>query len=522
MFVARAQAADPTFSLTDDNATAVAAICRRLDGLPLAIELAAARIRLLPPEALLPRLNHSLSVLRSGARDLPARQRTLRETIAWSYDLLSPDEQALVRSLSRFVGGWTFAAAEAVANPTGTIDLLEGLNGLVERGLIRQADRQGSEPRFAMLETIREFGQEQLTEQGEDAETSASHAHHFTAFAEQAEPAIFGPGEPVWLDRCELESGNLTAALAWSATHDPEPGFRIAGALWWYWHTRAGLGRGRTEIEPLLVRCAGIPPLRIAKAKRTVGLLATFQPDYPTARTMLVESERLFADLGNDAEVARTRAHRGILELYATASTESTDLLRDALTVFQAQHNRLWEGFALFFLGVAAEFIQPNRDRAIALHQEALSVMREVNFPSGIAMVLGNLGELLLAQGRVPEAAEAIAESLVRRHALRDRFGLPQQLEGLGRVAAAQGNAAHALRLWAAADRIRREIGTEISQAYRKEHAQFRNALELAVGADCAAELWAAGRRLTVTEAVADALAVIGRTLHEDLSAVAT
>jgi predicted ATPase len=313
LFVERAQAVDPGFMLTEENASVTAAICRRLDGLPLAIELAAARVRLLPPETLLTRLERSLPMLTSGARDAPARQRNLRDTIAWSYDLLPALDQALLRRLSVFVGGWTLEAAEAVANPDGALDVLEGLGNLVERSLVRRVDEGGGAPRFGLLETIREFGLERLADSGEENALRQHHAEHFAAFAEQAEHHFFAPGERLWLDRCEAESGNFAAALTWSAALDPEPGLRMAGALWWYWHSRAGLSRGRNEIEPLLVRTAEAPPLIAAKANRTLGMLATFQPDYPAARAALSESQCLFSQLGQEQEAARTLLCQGIL-----------------------------------------------------------------------------------------------------------------------------------------------------------------------------------------------------------------
>ena len=348
LFVERAQAVDPGFALTEENASATAAICRRLDGLPLAIELAAARVRLLPPEALLTRLERSLPLLTSGARDAPARQRTLRDTIAWSHDLLPPTDQALLRRLSVFVGGWTLEAAEAVANPDGDSGCAGGTRepGRAEPGAAGR--RGGGEPRFGLLETIREFGLERLAESGEEDGIRQHHAEYFATFAEHAEQQFFAPGERIWLDRCEVESGNLTAALIWSAAHDPEPGLRMAGSLWWYWHSRAGLSRGRNEIEPLLVRTAEAPPLIAAKANRTLGMLATFQPDYPAARAALAESQCLFSRLGQEQEAARTLLCQGIVELHASGASESTELLQTGLAQVRVLRDRVWEGIALF------------------------------------------------------------------------------------------------------------------------------------------------------------------------------
>ncbi|MCC2628276.1 MAG: adenylate/guanylate cyclase protein [Thermomicrobiales bacterium] len=513
LFVERAQAADPGFTLTNENASATAAICRRLDGLPLAIELAAARVRLLTPEALLTRLERSLPFLTSGARDAPARQRTLRDTIAWSHDLLPSDDQALLRRLSVFVGGWTLEAAEAVTNPDGSLDVLEGLGSLVERSLVRRADEARAEPRFGMLETIREFGLEQLTDTGEDDAIRQGHAEHFAAFAELAEPQFFAPGERTWLDRCEEESGNLTAALVWSVAHDPVPGLRIAGSLWWYWHTRAGLGLGRAEVERVLRRSEHAPSHLVAKATRTLGQLALFQSDYETAHAAFRDSQRRFNDLGDTAEANRIGFLLGVLAQQSGASAESEQMMRDALVGFRQHGERMWEGLCLHFLGNSASGISSattRRDvqRAEAFYRDALSVLREVGFPSGVATTLGNLGEVLLEQGRVDEAEATIRESLALRVAVHNRHGSPQQLQSLARVAAGKGDAERATRLWAAGDQLRRDLGADVPQASREAHERFVRSLEERLGPEQFAMAWAAGQRLTLERAVAEALTV--------------
>jgi predicted ATPase len=241
LFVERAQAADPRFALTDANAAALADACRHLDGLPLAIELAAARVNVLSPTALVHRLTHRLALLAAGARDQPERQRTMRTTIAWSYDLLAPEEQALFRRLGVFRGGCTLEAAEAVAAAAGDLglDVLEGISSLVDKSLLRRVDDAGDEPRFGMLETIREFGGERLTESGEREDVQRRHLLWYTALAEAAEPELRGARQGVWLRRLEAEHDNIRAALGWAvAAPGAEPGeqgLRLAGALWGFW-----------------------------------------------------------------------------------------------------------------------------------------------------------------------------------------------------------------------------------------------------------------------------------------------
>jgi predicted ATPase/class 3 adenylate cyclase len=506
LFVERAQAADPAFTLREENAAAVAAVCRRLDGLPLAIELAAARVRLLPPEALLTRLERSLPLLTTGARDAPARQHTLRDTIAWSYDLLRAEEQILLRRLSVFVGGWTFEAAEAVTNPDGNLDVLEGLGNLVERSLVRRVDEGSGEPRFGMLETIREFGIEQLAGSGEEEGIRQCHAEYFAAFAEEAEPHFFAPGERLWLDRCESESGNLTAALTWSAAHDPEPGLRMAGSLWWYWHTRAGLSLGRSEVERLLKQSKDAPPLLVAKAKRTLGQLALFQPDYPMAHEAFRHSYDLFTDLGAERNANLTAFYLGVLSQQSGGSADGKEMMRNALLGFRKHGERMWEGVALFFLGIYAANTEHDLHRAESHFREALPVLREVGFQSGVAMTLGNLGETLLDQGRIAEAEDAIRESLALRISLRDRYGSPEQLQSLARVAAVKDDAERAARLWAAGDQLRRDLGADVASASREAHERFARSLKERLGPEQFTEAWAAGQDLTLEQAVAEAL----------------
>ena len=306
LFVDRAQAAKPGFTLSEDNARAVVEIVRRLDGLPLALELAAARMTILSPAALLRRLDRRLPLLSGGALDLPARQRTLRDTIAWSYDLLRPPEQALFRRLAVFAGGWTLEAA-AVGGATGDseIDVLEGLTSLADQSLVHEVDQPDGEPRFGMLETVREFALERLAAEGEEFWVRQRHAEHFAAFAESAEPLLLGAEELTWLDRCEVEIANLREATNWSAANKPAPGLRIAASLWWFWRARGGLSVGRAEVDRALRQIEGVSVTLVAKAWRTLGFIAMFQLDEAVAQMALEKSQRLFDGARDDAEAQR-------------------------------------------------------------------------------------------------------------------------------------------------------------------------------------------------------------------------
>jgi predicted ATPase/class 3 adenylate cyclase len=266
LFTQRAQAVRPDFSLTPENASVIAQICARLDGLPLAIELAAARTRLLGPEALLARMSDRLGVLSGGPRDLPARQQTLRNTIAWSYDLLDPVKQRLFRSLAVFAGGWTLEAAEAVWGSPRQAGFLDALAPLVDHSLILRAEA-GDEDRFAMLETIREFALERLSADGELADVSARHARFYAEFAQAHMAELIGPGKAQWRARLELELDNLRAALTWIVRSGPaELGLALGASLWNYWRLRGDVGEGRRWLQDLLrMRGAMVPSIARAK-----------------------------------------------------------------------------------------------------------------------------------------------------------------------------------------------------------------------------------------------------------------
>jgi len=305
LFARRVRAARPDFALTPENAATVAAICRRLDGLPLALELAAAQSKLLPPAALLARLERSLDVLTGRARDLPERHRTLRDTLTWSYDLLDPDEQALFRRLAVFAGGCTLDAADAVcvvstdsAPVVGGGDMFTALNALVDQSLARLAEPAGEEPRLMMLETIREYALEHLTASGEESEVRRLHAAHYLALAEAVEPLLLGPQQVAWLARLERERDNLRAALRWAwESGEMELGLRIAGALWRFWHLHGYVSEGRGWLDALLARGdadgGATPTTARAKGIRIAGSLAFFQGDYERAWTLYGNSKRL-------------------------------------------------------------------------------------------------------------------------------------------------------------------------------------------------------------------------------------
>jgi predicted ATPase/class 3 adenylate cyclase len=332
LFVARAQDARPSFALTDESAPVVAEICRRLDGLPLALELAAARVRLLPPRALLARLDRRLPILTDGPRDLPARQRTLRDTIGWSYGLLTDDERLVFRLLGVFVGGCTLDAVEAVC--TANLNVLDTMASLADKSLVRQSFANG-EPRFSLLETIREYSLEQLEAAGEADDARRRHADVFLAMVERADPHLIGADQVTWLDRLEVEHGNLIAALTWARdgqalgdrTESGFPaalaGLRIAGGLHWYWWLGGRVGEGRRWLAEALDWDIGVggPPAR-ARALYAAGTLALIQGAYREAERLLDDGFQLGQSLDDLVTAGRCLTYRGIVEAYFHESGE--------------------------------------------------------------------------------------------------------------------------------------------------------------------------------------------------------
>ena len=329
LFVHRAQSARPDFALTDANADAVAAICRRLDGLPLAIELAAARIPVLPPHALLARLEPRLPLLTGGPRDAPVRLRTMRDAIAWSYDLLAPPEQALFRRLAIFAGGCTLDAAETVAGGDG---VLEGVSSLVASSMLRQEAPPGGEPRYLMLETLREFGLEQLETAGEVAETRRRHAAHYLALVERWSPDPALPGEKHRLAAIAAEDDNVRLALAWLDTHDEADGLlRLAGSLFEFWFALGRYGEGRRWLGRALGRTERAAPAVSARALMTASALARYQGDFAEATRLLDVALPLARDHGTAGQLVTALLNSGLLayhqEHYAAAETRLAEAL---------------------------------------------------------------------------------------------------------------------------------------------------------------------------------------------------
>ena len=350
LFLQRAQAVKPDFQITNANARAIAEICARLDGLPLAIELAASRVKLLPPQALLARLSQLLQVLTSAAPDVPARQQTLRNTIAWSYDLLTTEEQRLFRRLSVFGGGCTLEALEAICaslgEGDGIVPVLDGVASLIDKSLLQQTEQEGEMPRFVMLETIREYGLECLTASGEMELTRRAHAAYFLRLAEEMAPKLVGPQQAAWLGRLEREHDNLRAAMEWLLEREEaEMALRLGGALWGFWGIRNHANEGRQWMERTLSSRGQVRASVRAKALIGLGVLVFFlQGDYDRAQELCRESLALFREVGDKPGIAMSLSELGMIELWRSNYAAACSLAEEALTLWRelgAKNNML-------------------------------------------------------------------------------------------------------------------------------------------------------------------------------------
>lgn len=441
LFTQRARAVNDSFAVTHDNAPAVAEICNRLDGLPLAIELAAARTKLFPPQALLQRLSNRLNLLTGGPSDRPARQQTIRGTIDWSYTLLTHEEQTLFARLSVFAGGCTFEAAEAVCNPEGDLDLLEGMTSQVDKSMLRQ--KGVHEPQFVMLETVREYAREKLAERGEERKGRDWHLTFFRDLAEAANREIHGPDQLPWCLRLETERDNLRAALDWAMESGRvEDGMRLAGALSWFWYARGHWSEARERLTLLLsypVADTATKTVARATALYGAGLLAGMQGDIDIAEPLMREAIALGAELGEGGAHVQARACAVLAYLLQQHGRREVDRLsEEGLRVARASGDRWAEGIAHTAAGMHAQSAG-QLDAARRHHEEALAIFRELGDTLFVSAELSNLGNVAWQQGDFATARAQIEESLAMARAIGMKRDLAEALLNLGRIPLEQG-----------------------------------------------------------------------------------
>lgn len=595
LFIERAQAIHPTFQMTLSNLQAVASICQRLDGLPLAIELAAAHSKLLPPHMLLARLEHRLDGLTSPLRDLPARQHTLRDTLAWSYNLLTPEEQRLFRHLSVFVNGCTLQAAEAICGTEErTLPVLNGIASLLDKSLLQcRAQGEGQAPRLTQLETIREYGWERLVAHGESLSVQHAHAAYYLALAEEAEPGPSGPGQEEWLARREGEHGNLQAAWQWFIKHDEtEMALRLGAALWRFWWLRGHINEGRDALECMLSMEGDARSHHRAKALVGAGLLAIIQSDYEQGERYCRTALALFEEQGMPQgrvecfcvlgylesqrhHYAQARAvseeglalsrqindawgiafclsiaivadlHQGNYLRACTLGEEDVQLARRSGDLWNLALSLWLLGQAWLFQGEYAQahiyleecealcrkigdkrkralallslshiaHLQGARAAAVQMTEESLSNYRDVGDLQGIGAALSSLGWLAFRQGNVETARRHYEESLEVLRCEPPRLRA-LSLAGLAEVAAEQGHATWAARLWGAAERLLQSATAVLPSVLRPDYERLLAATRTQLGEAAFTAAWSEGQRMTI-EQVLTAQGSVGRSSRQ-------
>ena len=469
LFVQRAQALRPGFQLTSANAPAVAELCARLDGLPLAIELAAARVKLLSPQAMLTRLGRRLSLLTDGARDLPARQQTLRSTIDWSYDLLEPEEQARFARLAVFAGGFTLDAVEAVCDGgmggegramSGEADLpLDVLGSLVDKSLLRQAEGPEGEPRFTMLETIREYAAERFAASGEAEAWRQRHAEYYLALAEEAAPELTGPRQASWLERLEREHDNLRAALTWAFERDrAEIGLRLAGALMRFWEVRGHFREGRGWLERTLSRWPDGAAAARAVALNAAGSLAYHAADYEQAAALHQRALDLRRRLGDRRGMAASLHNLGTTALYLADLDQAEALCEEARSLWREVGDERGVAISLNSSAILARNCGDHA-RARACYDESLAIFRRLGDTWGTGLVLNNLARVARDVEDWGQVAALAGEALALFQQLGDRRGISWIFSNLTVVAGRRGSWELAARLHGAAEALREAIG---------------------------------------------------------------
>ena len=509
LFVERAAMRIPEFRLSAANSAAIADVCRRLDGIPLAIELAAARVTVLSVEQIAERLQDRFGLLTRGAdSDIP-HQQTLRTTMDWSYALLSEAEAALMRRVAVFSGGFTLAAAEAIQGDTDDrYAVLDLLQSLVEKSLVGMQDEGGS-VRFAMLETVREYGVGKLAP-AEDEAVRRLHADYFLAMAEAAEPALHGSGavadQSAWLDRLEAEQANTWLALDWTVRqHDGEIAVRLSGALWRFWEIRGYQGEGRHALQGALAIGGQVPAAVRAKALNGAGRLAWRQGDFTIARQLFQQSLDLWLEVGDP--VGEADALHGLSRAAVNLAdyTQAQALGERSLAIQEREHNRPGQAAALNTLG-ECERAQSRFARAQALYHEALALYRELGDRAACDTVLYNLGIAMLREGDSDRADALLKESLADADDIRDQCSIYSCLDGLAGVAVARGSIERAVILLGAAETVGKLGGYVGDRIDQEEVDDFTAAARAALHEQQFEAAWSRGARMTIAEAIGFAL----------------
>jgi predicted ATPase/DNA-binding SARP family transcriptional activator len=504
LFIARAHAANPNFVLSERNAGAVAEICTRLEGLPLAIELAAARTKLLPPVALLSRLGNRLELLTGGRRDAPQHQQTLRMTLDWSYDLLEPDAQRLFARLGVFAGGCTLESAEAVCGGDGSV--LEGLAALVDESLVRQRETDTGEPRFSMLEIVREYALERLSGSGDGDETRRRHLEHFVSLAEEAEPKLADRDQIAWFARLEDEHDNLRAALAFALdSDDPSSALRLAVGVRGFWQIHGYLVEGRQALESALAATPDVPSELRAKALNLSGILAGEQGEFDTARLRFRAALEDAHVVGSTHVISSALVNLGNLAFFGGDLDAARDLFKESIEYFASLDDIRGQALAKENVGLMA-LTADDVPEAVTWLTAALELAREVGDDREIGAASRSLAAAMIELGDSAQATSLLAESLALARELGEPHGIAVCLDTFAGLAATAGEVDRAATLFGASDAARASIGAQRQPDHQILYDRWLARTLAHLDTDTYSSHYEDGRSLTLDEACSLAL----------------
>ncbi len=467
LFAERALSADPSFGLTDENVRGVAAICSRLEGLPLAIELAAARTRVLTPKAILSKLDSRLQFLRGGPRDLPERQRTMEGAIDWSYDLLDEDEKAVFRRLAVFSASFSLEAAEAIcgdSDSTNEILVIDIVSSLLDKSLLRRINGQGAEHRFSMLEVVREYAADTLEAAGEHDSIGRAHAEYFVGLGEKAEPFLQAAHSAEWLDRLEDEHDNLRAAMQWSLTNEPHMAVRLAAAVRNFWLLHSHLSEGYRWLKAALERGGDPPPELRFKVMNGLGLAARFRGDYETARKAYADGLAAGQEAGDRQGVALSSRGLGLVAMQQGDAPAARKYFESGIAISRELDDKFGIAISLSFLG---DLARTERDfaRARPLFEESLGLFRDLDNKSALSDALNNLGATCFGEGELILAKKYFAEAAEIALDLGNKMTISYSIDGFAALAVESADLDRAMELCGAAEGLRDSIGYKIEPA---------------------------------------------------------
>jgi predicted ATPase/DNA-binding SARP family transcriptional activator len=504
LFIARAQAANPNFALSEQNAAAVAELCARLDGLPLAIELAAARTKVLPPATLLSRLGNRLELLTGGRRDAPQHQQTLRTTLDWSYDLLDRDAQRLFARLGVFAGGGTLSSAEAVCD--GDVSVLDGLAALVDESLVSQRETADGEPRFSMLEIVREYALERLTASGEGDEIRRRHLDHFVAFSEHVAPELIGGDQIEWFARVEEEHDNLRAALAYALeVGDSSAALRLVVGVRRFWHIHGYLAEGRQALESALALTSGEPSELRANALNMIGILAGEQGDFDTAQGKFKAALDEARAVGATRAISSALSNLGTMAFFGGELDAARDLYKESIAYFASLGDVRGQALAKENVGLMA-LTAGDVPEAVTWLTDALELARDVGDDRETAAAARSLAAAMIELGDTEEATSLVSESLTLARGLGEPNGIAVCLETFAGISATGGDAERAATLFGASDSVRASIGAQRQPDQQILYERWLARTLAALDTSTYSRRYEDGRALTLDEACALAI----------------